>query len=95
MPLAHFIMIKNELMNNDTDVVTEKSPLIILDSKSYVCMANNGKDDKQTRHISRRVHFVRNGQEYNLQKLEWCEGGLKLEYIGTRNGRDDELNPRL
>ena len=31
-----------------------------MDIKSDVCMANNGKDTKHTRHIYRRVHFVRN-----------------------------------
>ena len=25
----------------------------------------------------------------------WCEEGLQLEYIGTKNVREDELNPRL
>ena len=31
----------------------------------------------------------------NLHKTVWCEVGIKLEDIGTRNVRDDELNPRL
>ena len=33
-----------------------------MDIKNTVCMDNNGKDAKNTRHISRRVHFVRNGE---------------------------------
>ena len=39
-------MINNEPMNKDPDVVPEQSPFIILDSKSAVYMAKNGKDTK-------------------------------------------------
>ena len=61
MSLAHFRMLIYELLNKDTDIVPQEDPLVILDSKSAVCMYNNGKDTKHTRHISRRMHFVRNG----------------------------------
>ena len=63
MALAHFIMLINELLNKDPDIVPEEAPLILLDSKSSICMANNGKYAKHTRHISRRMHFVRNGEK--------------------------------
>ena len=62
MALAHFRMLIHELLNKDLYIVPEESPLIILDSKSTVFMANNGKDNNHTRHIYRRVHFVRNGE---------------------------------
>ena len=52
-------------------------------------MANNGKETKHTRHISGRMKCVRNGEECNLQKILWCEVGLKLEDIGAKNGRED------
>ena len=54
-------MLVHELFNKDPDIVPEEAPIIILDSKSAVCMASNGKDTNHTRHISRRVHLVRNG----------------------------------
>ena len=38
MASAHFIMIKNELINKDQDLVPEQGPLIILDRRSAVCM---------------------------------------------------------
>ena len=60
MYLAHFRMLIHELLNNYPYIVPEEVSLIILDIKSDVCMANNGKDTKHTRHIYRRVHFVRN-----------------------------------
>ena len=57
MALAHFRMLINELLNKDPDIVTEEAPLIVLDGKSAMCMANNGKDTKHTRHIARIMHF--------------------------------------
>ena len=51
MDLAHIIMLIHELLGKDPDIVPEEYPLIVLESKSAVCMANNGKDTKHTRHI--------------------------------------------
>ena len=58
----------------DTDIVPEASPLIVLDIKSTLCMPNNGKDAKHTRHIPIRVHFVINGKNCKMHKIDWCEG---------------------
>ena len=57
MALAHFRMLVHELLNEDPDMVPKEAPLIVLDSKSAMRMANNGKDTRNTRHISRRMHF--------------------------------------
>ena len=57
MALAHFRMLIHEFLNKDTDIVPEEAPLIVLDIKSAMCMAENGKDTKHTRHISRKMHF--------------------------------------
>ena len=43
MYLSHFRMINNELINKDPYVFPGQEPLIILDIKSAVCMAKNGK----------------------------------------------------
>ena len=53
MALAHFSMFFHELLNKDPYIIPEEAPLIVLDSKSAMCMANNGKDNKQTRHIAK------------------------------------------
>ena len=63
MASAHFSMLFHELLNKDLYTVPEEAPQIILDSKYVICMANNGKDTKNTRHISRRVHLVRNSEK--------------------------------
>ena len=58
-------------------------------------MAKNGKDTKHNRHISRRIHLVRNGEKFMMQKINWCEGGLQLIDIGTKNVSDPDVTPRM
>ena len=60
MALAHFSILINELLNKDPDIIPEEAPLIVLDSKAAICIANNGKYTKNTRQIARRMNFVRN-----------------------------------
>ena len=50
---------------------------------------------KHTRHISRRIHLVRNGEKSNMHKIVWCDGGLKLAEIEGKSVREDLLNTRL
>ena len=73
--LAHYRMLINELLNKDPCIVPEKYPLIVFDSKYAICMAENSKDTKHTRHISRRTQFVTNGEKYNMHKIDLSEGG--------------------
>ena len=58
MALAQFRMLIHEFLNKGPDIVPDEAPLILLDSTSAMCMADNGKDTKQTRHIARRIQFV-------------------------------------
>ena len=55
-------------------------------------MAKNVKDTKHTRHISRRADFVRNGKKYKMHNIDWCEGGLQLTKIATKNASKNGLN---
>ena len=68
MDLAKFRMFIYEYFNNDPDIVTEGALLIILDSKSYVCMDKNGNYTKHNRHIDRSVTFVINGKKCKFAK---------------------------
>ena len=95
MALANFKMLVHELLNEYPDMVPKEAPLIVLDSKAAMCMAKNGKDTKHTRHIARRKLFVRNGEKCNMHKIDWCEGGLQLADIVTRNVSEPELTPRM
>ena len=73
------------MLNKYPYIVPEEDPPIILDSKYAVCMATNGKDNNHTRHIARKVHFVRNGEKWKMHKIYWCEGGMQLEDIVANN----------
>ena len=88
-------MLFHELLNKDSDTVPEESPLIVLDIKSAICIAKNGKDTKHTRQIARRMHFVRNGEKCKMHKIDWREGGLQLEDIVTKNVSEPDIKTRM
>ena len=69
--------------------------MIFLDSKSAMCMAKNFRYIKHTRHVARIMHFVRNGEKCKIQKIDWCEVGLQLADIGTKNVIEPDLTPRM
>ena len=95
MALAHFRMLVHELLNEYPFMVPKETPLIVLDSKSAMCMAKNGRDTKHTRHIARRMNSVRNGEKCKMHKIKWCEGGLQLADIGDKNVSEPDLTPRM
>ena len=93
--LAHSRKLIHELLKKDPYIVPEEAPLIVLNSKYAMCMDNNGKDTKHTRHIARIMHLVRNGEKFNMHKIDWCEGGLQLADIGTNNVCGPDITPRM
>ena len=95
MDLEHFRMLVNELLNLDPEMVPKESSLIVLDRRYATCMAKNGKYNKHTRHIARRMNFVRNREKCKMHKIYWFEGGLKLADIGTKNVSKPDLIPRM
>ena len=36
-----------------------------------------------------------NGEKCKMHKVDWCEGGLQLEDIGTKNVSEPDLTPRM
>ena len=94
MDLAHLKMLIHELLNKDQYIVPYEAPRILLDSKSAVCMANNDKDTKHSRHIASIINFVRNVEKCKIHKIDWCEGGLQLADIATKNVGEHDLTPR-
>ena len=76
-------------------MVPKEAPFIVLYSKSAMDMAKNGQYTKHTIHISRRMHFVRNGGKCKMHKIDCCEGGLQLAEIGTKNLSEPNLTPRM
>ena len=55
----------------------------------------NGKDTKHTRRIARRIHFLRNGENFKMKIIDWRDGGLKLAYISIENIIEHDLAPRM
>ena len=49
MTLSRFRVVNKQLLNKDKDVVIEQASLIILYSKSLVCISNNGKNTNHKR----------------------------------------------
>ena len=62
-------MLIHELLDKDPDIVTEEATFINLDSKSAMCVANNGKDIKHTRHIAIIMHFIRKAENPRCKRL--------------------------
>ena len=69
--------------------------MIVLHSKSAICMAKNSKDTKHTIQTARIMHFVRNGEKCKMHRIDRCEGGLQLADIGTKNVIEPDLTPRM
>ena len=69
--------------------------MFVLYSKSSMCMVNNGKNTKHIKHIARIITFVRNGEKCKMHKIGWCEGGLQLADIGTKNVNEPYRTPRM
>ena len=88
-------MLIHEFLDKDPDIFLEETPLIVLGSKSSMCMAKNGKDTKHTRHIARGMIFLRNGEQYKMHKIDWCKGGLQLADIGIKNVSEPDITPRM
>ena len=88
-------MLIHEFLNKDPDIVPEEATLIVLYSKSAMCMAKNSKYTKHTRHIARIMHLVRNEEKCKMHKIDWCEGGMQLSDIGTKNFGEPNLTPSM
>ena len=95
MDLAHFRMLINELLDKDTDIVSEVASIIILDIKYAVCMDKNVKDNNHTRHISIRVHFLRSGEKCKFHSIDWFVVVLQVVHIATKNVGENYLNPGM
>ena len=73
-------MLIHELLGNDPDMVPVADPIIVLDRKSAVCMSKNSKDTNNTRHIARKVHLARNGENVKCTRLT----GVKEVFSGQK-----------
>ena len=73
----------NALCNADPD--TPITMAAFVDSSSAIAMMNNNKDTKRTRHIQRRVHFVRQAREQGIFYPVKIDGKVNPADVGTKN----------
>ena len=69
MALETFRILIHELLNKYPDIIPEEAPIIILDSKSVVCMAKNGKEKKTHKAHCKESTFCK-----EWRKLENAQG---------------------
>ena len=62
------------------------------DSESAITMGNNQKDTKRTRHIQRRIHFVRDNIASRVFIANKIDGELNPSDTGTKNLNGENLS---
>ena len=93
MAVDHHRMLLNELDGKDPDDISEAIP-ILLDSASAIAMAKHAKDTKHTRHIARRLHYVREGEQQSRFSLSYIPAEKQLADIGTKALSEEDMNSR-
>lgn len=83
----------HELYGNMAD--TPLSIPFFCDSESAIAMGSSLKDTKRTRHIQRRVHFVRDNIESKSFVPNKIDGELNPSDVGTKNLAKDVLNNHI
>ena len=41
------------------------------------------------------MHLIRNVERCKMNKIDWCEGGLKISDIATKDFGEHDLTPRM
>ena len=68
---------------------------LFTDSASAICMMNNNKDTKRTRHIERRIHFLRHARQQGLFVPFKIAGELNPADLGTKNLTDTVIQSHM
>ena len=63
---------------NIEEIKSEPPSIMMVDNQAMVKMSKSLKITSKTRHVARRWHFVRSGQQQGLFKLVWLKGELQL-----------------
>ena len=69
--------------------------ILMIDNEATVQIAKNGKLTRKTRHIERRFHFVRQGQQDGTHQLHWITCESQLADILTKTQTASKINPHL
>ena len=69
--------------------------ILMIDNEATVQIAKNGKLTRKTRHIERRFHFVRQGQQDGTHQLHWITCESQLADILTKSQTASKIDPHL
>ena len=69
--------------------------ILMIDNEATVQIAKNGKLTRKTRHIERRFHFVRQGQQDGSHQLHWIPCASQLADILTKTQVSSKIDPHL
>ena len=87
MKLAHLRMLVYDielLGHSDFDPDSETPNVVLIDNQATVSMAKSKKVTSKNRHIRRREHYVRQGQEQGEHNLTWLPAEFQLADIMTK-----------
>ena len=77
MSISHLRMLIYDLKelgskNYHIDMKEQSVPdILLVDNEETICMSKNYRPTKKNRHISRRFHYVREGQRTEAHHLHW------------------------
>ena len=69
--------------------------VLMVDNEATVQIAKNGKLTRKTRHIERRFHFVRQGQQDGTHQLHWLPCEHQLADVLTKTQPANKIDPHL
>lgn len=73
-----------------------KTPaLLMTDNSATVQMAKNGRLTRKTRHIERRFHYVRAGEQAKVHTLQWCPSSYMVADVMTKSQPAYKIDPHL
>lgn len=73
--------------------LTTTPSILMVDNEAAVQMAKNGKMTRKTRHISRRFHYVRQGQQDGVHQLHWISNVHQLADVTTKTQVASKIDP--
>ncbi|KAI2505662.1 Reverse transcriptase (RNA-dependent DNA polymerase) [Fragilaria crotonensis] len=69
--------------------------ILMIDNEATVQIAKNGKLTRKTRHIERRFHYVRQGQQDGIHQLHWIPCDSQLADILTKTQVSSKIDQHI
>jgi hypothetical protein len=102
MATAHIQMLLYNMLYLGTKQWQESSQclpyipaILMIDNEATFQIAKNGKITFKTRHIKRRFHCVRQGQQDGIHQLHWIPCNSQLANILTKMQLSGKIDPHL